>query len=161
MVIADAAVGWAPVYPHLMYRDPEAAINWLVRVFGFRERVRMTDPHDGKVIVAKLQPAEAGLVMVSGYCTTEGWLRERVPAFEEQPEPPWPHLGHAISVMVADVDAHHARAKAEGALILAGPKDQPWGLRSYSALDLDGRQWEFALQVRTVTPEDWGARRVR
>ena len=40
--------------------------------------------------------------------------------------------------MVRDVDAHFKQAKAGSATILREPKDQPWGLRVYSALDLEG-----------------------
>jgi uncharacterized glyoxalase superfamily protein PhnB len=36
------------------------------------------------------------------------------------------------------------RAKRQGAAVLSAPKDQPWGVRSYAALDPDGHQWEFA-----------------
>lgn len=43
----DAVAGWALVYPHLAYQDPVAAIAWLSKAFGFRERVRM-EPKPGK-----------------------------------------------------------------------------------------------------------------
>jgi uncharacterized glyoxalase superfamily protein PhnB len=40
------------------------------------------------------------------------------------------------------------------------PKDQPWGLRSYAAIDLEGHQWEFSQLLRIVEPEAWGATRI-
>ena len=39
--------GWPIVYPHLRYADPEAAIDGLTRVFGFREMARASHPERG------------------------------------------------------------------------------------------------------------------
>ena len=58
---------------------------------------------------------------------------------------------------VTDVDAHYPVAVAEGATTLDEPTDQPWGIRTDAALDLEGHQWQFAQQLRLVAPEDWGA----
>jgi uncharacterized glyoxalase superfamily protein PhnB len=159
-VTEDVAHGWAPVYPHIHYREPAEAIAWLTRVFAFRERVRMARP-DGTIITSKLEAPGGGLVMVAGSSRefTE-WIRERVPNFREQPERPWPNLSHTTTVMVSDVDQHYERANSAGATILMCPTDQPWGLRSYSAIDLEGHQWEFSQMLRLVEPEAWGATRI-
>lgn len=156
----DLVHGWAPVYPHLKYADPAAAIAWLARAFGFRERVRMAQG-DGTIITSKLETPGGGLVMVAGSSDEfKEWIRARVPNFREPKEPGWPNLTHTTTVMVSEVDAHHARAQAAGAHILMPPKDHPWGLRTYAALDLEGHRWEFAQELGTVEPEDWGATRM-
>lgn len=156
----DAVQGWAPVYPHILYEEPGKAIAWLSRVFGFRELVRMARP-DGTIITSKLEGPDGGLVMVAASSPDfKAWIRERVPGFHEQPDRPWPILSHTTTVLVRDVDTHHDRAKAEGATILMTPTDQPWGLRSYAAVDLEGHQWEFSQVLRLVDPEDWGATRI-
>jgi uncharacterized glyoxalase superfamily protein PhnB len=157
---ADVVRGWASVYPHLRYEKPTEAIAWLTRVFGFRERVRMARP-DGSIITSKLEAPGGGLVMVAGSSPefTE-WIRERLPGFGEQTEQPWPHLAHSTTVLVSDVDGHHERAQAEGATILTTPEDQPWGLRVYAAVDLEGHQWEFSQLLGIVEPEAWGATRI-
>ena len=157
---SDVVRGWAPVYPHLRYEKPAEAIAWLTRVFGFRERVRMARP-DGSIITSKLEAPGGGLVMVAGNTAefTE-WIRERLPGFHEQTEQPWPHLSHTTTVLLSDVDGHHERARTEGATILMAPEDQPWGLRSYAALDLEGHQWEFSQLLMIVEPEAWGATRI-
>jgi uncharacterized glyoxalase superfamily protein PhnB len=49
---------------------------------------------------------------------------------------------------VDDVDAHHARARAAGATIAAPPEDQPYGDRSYRAVDPEGHRWIFAGPAR-------------
>ena len=156
----DLVRGWAPVYPHIHYREPAEAIAWLTRVFGFRERVRMTGP-DGTFITSKLETPGGGLVMVAGSSPEfQQWVRERVPSFREQQERPWPDLSHATTVLVSDVDAHYEQAKTAGATIVMTPTDQPWGLRSYAAIDLEGHQWEFSQTLRIVEPEAWGAIRI-
>jgi uncharacterized glyoxalase superfamily protein PhnB len=159
-VAEDVVHGWTLVYPHLRYEDPTAAIAWLGRVFGLLERVRMADS-DGTIITSKLETPGGGLIMVvGGGSDFLEWLRERVPSVRESKESSWPHLTHTITVLVEDVDAHHARARAEGATILMVPTDQPWGLRTCAALDLEGHQWEFAQVMRMVEPEAWGAARI-
>ena len=49
------------------------------------------------------------------------------------------------SIYVDDVDAHCERARAEGAVILREPKDEPYG-RLYNAADPEGHRWMF-MQV--------------
>ena len=46
-------------------------------------------------------------------------------------------VAHLIRISVGDVDAHHARAAAAGAEILAPPRDRPWG-RDYELRDAEG-----------------------
>ena len=75
----------------------------------------------------------------------------RTPGFRDHGERPWPYLSHAISVHVPDVDKHHEQTRKEPATVLSPPKDQPWGVRSYAVLDLEGHQWEFAIS-RSTTP---------
>jgi uncharacterized glyoxalase superfamily protein PhnB len=48
-----------------------------------------------------------------------------------------------VAVMVDDVDAHHAHAKAKGATIRYAPMDQPYGYREYAAYDCEGHLWSF------------------
>lgn len=149
----------AVITPHLGYEDPHTSIDWLCRVFGFRQRLRM-DRDDGNV-TAQLEGPDGGVVMVTGISGDfKNWMRERVPEFREPADRGWPYLTHTISVTVQDVDAHYRRAVHEGATILTKPRDQPWGLRSYAALDPDGHQWEFNQPIGQVPPDSWGASRV-
>ena len=156
----DLVRGWMAVYPHLRYESPQAAIAWLSRAFGFRERVRMARP-DGSIITCKLETPGGGLVMIAGHSPDfTQWMRARVPDFREPQGLAWPHLTHTVTVMMADVDSHYQQAKAAGATILMPPTSHPWGLRTYAAIDLEGHQWEFAQTLRLTEPEEWGASRV-
>jgi uncharacterized glyoxalase superfamily protein PhnB len=131
------------VVPHLSYEDPFAALAWLCRVFGFTE-VRRFDRGEEN-LTARLRGPDGGAVMISGSEDDfRAWIRERAPHYEEAPGRSWPLLTHVITVIVQDVDGHFERAQQEGAAVLSPPKNQPWGVRSYAALDPEGHQWEFA-----------------
>jgi uncharacterized glyoxalase superfamily protein PhnB len=52
--------------------------------------------------------------------------------------------GHGeFYVVVEDADAHHDRAKAEGAEIVMELRDTDYGSRDYAARDPDGNLWFF------------------
>lgn len=46
-------------------------------------------------------------------------------------------------IVIDDVDAHHARAVAAGAEIVAPPEDQDYGGRHYCCRDPEGHLWSF------------------
>ena len=59
------------------------------------------------------------------------------------PGPPQRVNTQGIYVVVADADAHYARAKAAGAEILFELKTQDYGGRDYTCRDLEGHIWTF------------------
>lgn len=129
--------------PYLLYEDVGAALEWLSRAFGFRERLRFQG-EDGAVTHAEME-LDGGEVML-------GW-----------PGPDYRnprHLGQTtqlVHVYVEDVDAHFERAREVGAEIVSEPQDQEYGDRRYDVKDPEGHLWSFAQHVRDVTPEEWGA----
>lgn len=52
-------------------------------------------------------------------------------------------VNQGLYVVVADPDAHYARAKAAGAEIIMEPRDMEYGSREYGARDLEGNLWSF------------------
>ena len=128
------------VTPYLYYEDVAAALDWLARAFGLRERVRMPGP-DGKIGHAEMELAD-GVVMMG------------------RPGPDYKNpkrLGQvtqSLYVYVDDVDKHFRQAKEAGAKIVADPVDQFYGDRNYAADDPEGHRWYFAQHVRDVAPED-------
>jgi uncharacterized glyoxalase superfamily protein PhnB len=141
--MSKSIVTYPTVAPYLMYEDATAALSWLCKAFGFRERLRYAEP-DGRISHAELTLGD-GVVMIGS--PGEGY---QSPATHG-------HRGTMIAVTVPDVDAHCDRARAAGATIVSEPKDQPYGERSYRARDLEGQDWSFGQHVRDVAPEDWGA----
>jgi uncharacterized glyoxalase superfamily protein PhnB len=121
------------IYPVLRYRDARAAIAFLTDAFGFEER-HVSEGDDGGVVHAELGHG-AGVVML-GSARGDG-------PFARPP-------GAALTyVVVADPDAHHARARAAGAEIIQDLVDQPYGSREYGACDPEGNVWSFG----TYRPE--------
>jgi uncharacterized glyoxalase superfamily protein PhnB len=121
------------IYPRLGYRDELAALEFLVRAFGFVERreARMEHP-DG--VLAWLEIG-TGVVMIG----RSGEQRHNLTSPADAGV-----TTAMVNVYVDDVDAHFRRAQAEGAHILNQPEDMLWGDRRYEALDLEGHRWHFA-----------------
>lgn len=127
------------VTPHLFYDDVAAAIDWLVKAFGFTVRLRMTDK-DGAVVHGDLEMAES-LVMVG--MASEGAGRASPLSLGNK-------VSQRLYVFVDDVDAHYQRALSAGAKVMGEPKEQFYGDRVYEAEDLEGHRWKFAQHVRDV-----------
>jgi PhnB protein len=131
------------ITPYVLYEDADAAIDFLVDAFGFRERLRVADD-DGRVTHAELELGD-GEIMLGA---PGGDFRSPKRSGE---------VNVLLHVDVDDVDAHCTRAGAAGATIRDEPADQEYGDRRYSADDLEGHRWFFAQRVREVAPEEWGA----
>jgi uncharacterized glyoxalase superfamily protein PhnB len=116
------------IFPALRYRDGRAAIDWLVRAFGFEQHVVFDGP-GGAVAHAELRFGTSAFGLSSG----------------NQPpgENPWTHVRQGIYLRVGDVDRLHDRAKAAGADIALPPKDQDYGARDCSVWDLERHLWSF------------------
>jgi uncharacterized glyoxalase superfamily protein PhnB len=130
MVTYDSRT-YPAVSPYLYYEDGDAAIDWLTRVFGFRERMRGHHP-DGRFGHGEVEAGD-GVIMLG---SPDGFRRADRPSY-------------GVYVHVDDVDAHAARATAEGATITDEPADQDYGVRSYGVLDVEGNQWWFAQPLAT------------
>jgi len=137
MARANRSMPPSAVIPVLTYPDVREAVDWLVAAFGFAERVWIGDNHR-----AQLGYGGAGLIVadVSGH--------------RMSPRPG--EVTHSVVVRVEDADAHCEQARANGALILEEPLDQPYGERQYHAQDPWGHHWTFSQTLADVAPEEWG-----
>lgn len=137
----NRSIPQAIVIPVLVYPDVRQAVDWLQRVFGFSERVRIGEDHraqlkagDGAVIVANVhgdrRPPQSGVAT------------------------------HSVMMRVEDVNAHFAHVQAQGARILLEPADFPYGERQYTVEDLAGHQWTFSETLADVAPEEWGGQTI-
>jgi uncharacterized glyoxalase superfamily protein PhnB len=127
--------------PYLHYHDPNAAIEFLTKAFGFE--LRFAHREDGVVRHAQLGVGDATFMLGPAY-----------PDFRSAAASALPALHASVWCYVDDADAHCARARAAGARILREPMDQPYGVREYDALDLEGQEWYFCqpLDDRRVAP---------
>ena len=124
----------APLMPALRYRDCNAAVDFLARVFGFVEGAVFRDDANnvqhaelwfgnGGIMIGPVadtpfssvmrQPDEAGGVTASFFCVVE------------------------------DPDAHFAKSAAAGFEIVLPLTDQDYGGRDYSVRDPEGHVWTF------------------
>ncbi len=130
--MADAG---STIIPSLRYRDAAAAIEWLCAAFGFQRHAVYAD---GATVHHAELSYGSGMIMLGSVDNDSDWGRRIV-----QPDEIGGRETQACSVVVADADAHYARAKAAGARIEAEPADQDYGGRAYTCRDLEGRIWWF------------------
>jgi uncharacterized glyoxalase superfamily protein PhnB len=128
------------ITPYLYYEDVAAALAWLARTFGFRERMRMPAA-DGQIMHAEMELAD-GVVMM-GHPGPDFRSPKRLGG-----------VAFSLYIYVDDVDGHFQRARDAGAKILEQPEDQFYGDRRYGAEDPEGHHWYFAQHIRDVAPED-------
>ncbi len=141
----NPARGYPSVVPYVRYEDPATAIEWLSRVLGAREVLRMTLP-DGRIGHAELS---LGTGQIALGLTTEPTTGGPLPTRATLPA--------MTLVFVDDVDAAVERARAEGGELVDPAADQPWGLRQAVVSDPGRHLWELSAHVRDVAPGDWGA----
>ena len=122
------------VIPALRYRDAPAAIEWLSRVIGFEKHLVVPGPDN---TVAHAQLVLGGGMVMLGSVTNGSEYRSRI----RQPDEIGGFETQSSFVVVADADAVHARAKAEGWTIVIALKDEEYGGRGFSCLDPEGRLW--------------------
>jgi uncharacterized glyoxalase superfamily protein PhnB len=123
----------------LFYDDPIAAIDWLVRAFGFEVRLKVETP-DGVLEHSELTFGDAVLMI------------GRVKDGARSPRSAGGYTG-ALFLYVDDADAHAAQAIAAGATITRPVADDDYGAdhwadRGYGCTDLEGHLWHFAHRVR-------------
>jgi len=118
------------VVPYLLYADAGAAMDWLIKVFGFTERARDTS-RDGNVRHAELLLDDGGVIM----------LGSPGPDFRGPAQ-----LGavtQLLCITITDLPAHRERAQAAGASVSEiGMRTNR--ARSYTVDDPEGHRWYFS-----------------
>jgi uncharacterized glyoxalase superfamily protein PhnB len=112
------------------YEDANGMLDWLARVFGFRERARYVDK-DGKVIQAEMLIGDTEL-WFSGHEPGSLWGDGKADQF--------------VGVWVDDVDAMHRRVTAAGVEAEA-PVDRDYDVRSFNVTDPEGYLWGFMKRL--------------
>jgi PhnB protein len=130
------------IVPFLGYEDAGAAIEWLERAFGFREKRDQRYEEDGTITHAELELEGASIYLSTpaGYASPRT-LRAESEAARRSYDNPWVIDGNFVEV--GDVDAHYDRARAAGAMILREPEEPGIGFRIYTAEDPEGHRWMF------------------
>jgi uncharacterized glyoxalase superfamily protein PhnB len=131
-----------PVIPELAYVHVREAADWLCRVFGFVERLRIGHHRvqlsfgEGSIIVVGLPEA--------AFSSIDAEHLHALMATQ------------ATMLRVVDVDKHYEQAKRLGARIIIAPTDFPYGERQYSVEDVGGHRWTISQTLADVHPKTWG-----
>lgn len=124
------------VIPSLRYKDAHKAIEFLCNGFGFEKQAVYDDEKGG---VAHAQLVFGGGMIMLGSGTHAGEYGRLV-----QPPPSKDAvMTGGIYMIVKDCDAHCARARKAGAVIVMEPKDEDYGGRGYTCRDPEGYVWSF------------------
>jgi uncharacterized glyoxalase superfamily protein PhnB len=128
----------------ISYRDPKAAFKWLEQAFGFEPLMVILD-QDGNLAHSEMTFGNS-VVMIGSEWDAAHRSPQSVQGINTQ----------SVHVQLeGDIDAHCARARGAGAVILQEPATQFYGDRTYRAADLEGHIWTFGQTVRRMTPEEW------
>lgn len=124
----------ATVMPTMRYRNAAAAIEWLMKAFGFEKKVAYAS-ENGEIMHAELTFGN-GMIML-GSCRDDD-----LGQFMGVPSELGGRGTGCVYVVVDDVEAHHATAVAAGAKIVRPLTVEPHGA-TYCCLDLEGHLWSF------------------
>jgi PhnB protein len=112
---------YSPVMPYLVLRDAEGFINFIKKVFGAKEMLRVDKVEDGTVMHAEYD-VNGGTIMF-GQCGDE-----------------WPPFPCAMYLVVEDVDGLFAKGVEHGATGNQEPGERGYG-RAAGFIDPYGNQW--------------------
>ncbi|HEY2361930.1 MAG TPA: VOC family protein [Candidatus Angelobacter sp.] len=129
------------VFPMMAYENAAAAMDWLVRAFGFVERRRMTN-EQGRVVHGELELSGNTVMVASPTPDYQGPKHhaENCELARQWLKVPWVIDG--VLVFVDDIDSHFTRARHEGATMLSEIESGGPG-RLYRAADVEGHRWMF------------------
>jgi uncharacterized glyoxalase superfamily protein PhnB len=124
------------VIPCLRYRDAPRMIGWLCDIFGFKRHAVYEDGQGG-IAHAQLTLGP-GMIML-------GSAREGDDPFGRVQSTPAALGGTTQSpyLVVTDADEVYRRANAAGAEIVIEIKDEDYGGRGFSCMDLERHLWNI------------------
>ena len=129
------------VIPMIAYENGPAAMDWLARVFGFRERARLLG-EDGRLSHGEMEAGEGLIMLATPSLHYHGPKRHREECDAAARWSEVPYIIDGVLVYVADVTAHFERAQSEGAKMLS-PVEQGGEGKRYRAEDIEGHRWMF------------------
>ena len=128
--MSEVPEGYHSVMPYLVVAGVGNLIEFLTRVFGATEKMRMPRP-DGSIGHAEVQLGDSVIMM-------------------GEPQGDSGSMPGMIHLYLADVDAVYRRALAAGATSLREPADQPYGDRMAGVKDGFGNQWRIAAPIHSA-----------
>ena len=122
----------AAVWPVLSYRDVRAALEFLVKAFGFEERACYAREDDPTIVEhAEMRWPLGGGIMFGTAGKDDGPFGQRTPGND------------SVYVVCEDPDRLFEQAVAAGAEVVRGLKDEDYGSRGFTVRDPEGNLWSF------------------
>jgi uncharacterized glyoxalase superfamily protein PhnB len=127
----------ATLMPCLQYRNASKAIEWLCQTFGFEKQL-VIPLEDGSILHAQLRFGD-GMIMLGSVLEEKTEFgcyikqTDEISGFETQ----------SSYIIVSDADEIYRRAIAAGAEIVIDIRDEDYGGRSFSCMDLEGHLWSI------------------
>ncbi|MGH9272981.1 MAG: VOC family protein [Ilumatobacteraceae bacterium] len=134
----DTGTTTATITPYICVTPATEALDWYRDHLGAIETIRYTGD-DGRIGHAEVT-IEGATVMLS----------DEYPELDVVSPTTLGGTPTTLHVLVADVDAVHARVVGGGARVAGPPKDEAYGARSFSMIDPFGHRW--MIQTPTGTP---------
>jgi PhnB protein len=131
--------GYHSVQPYLIFRNCAAAIDFCVKAFSAKEKLRMPNP-DGRIGHAELQIGDSVIMMADEAPQVEAFSVEH---FNGSPV--------SLLIYTEDCDAMYAQALAAGATSIREPTDQPYGDRMSGVRDPFGYRWYMATSIKDAS----------
>jgi uncharacterized glyoxalase superfamily protein PhnB len=126
----------AAVIPGMRYRDALAAIEWLVKAFGFEKNVVYVG--EGNTVAHAQLTFGNGMVMLGS--VENGSAYSKLMA---QPDEIGMKETQSACLIVNDADAVYATAKTAGAVMVMDIADMEYGGRAFTCRDPEGHLWSI------------------
>ncbi len=132
-----AKSGRSTVIPAIRYRNALAAIDWLIRAFGFEKQAVYLGPDNTTVMHAQLTFGN-GMIMLGSATNGTEYSKYTV-----QPDEIGLRETQTPCLIVNDADAVYSTAKAAGAEMVLDIRDMEYGGRAFTCRDLEGHLWSI------------------
>lgn len=123
------------IIPTMRYKNAQAAIDWLCNAFGFEKNL-VVEGENNTITHAQLTFGNS-MIMLSSENENEYGKLVTTPASLNGKNTQAPY------VVVRNINDHYENAVAAGAKILVEIKDEEYGGRGYSCMDLEQYIWNF------------------
>lgn len=130
------------IIPMLSYENGIAAIDFLVKAFGFEENKEIRMMEDDRLTHAELKLNDSIIMLATPSKDYESINKHRKNCEQANKWLSVPYIVNGLLVYVDNVEAHFKNAKENGAEILSAIEDGFPGKR-YRCADIEGQRWMF------------------
>jgi uncharacterized glyoxalase superfamily protein PhnB len=130
------------VFPYLHVKDAAKAIDFYVKIFGAKEKLRLTEP-SGRIGHAELELGPATLM-----------LADEFPEYEMRGPQAFGATTVSIHLHVDDADALINAIASAGGKVLIPPQDQFYGERSGRVRDPFGHEWNIGHHFEELSGDE-------